>query len=190
MFRRWMTVVHAVMDRTNEPRPSDVRPASLTPPRVLVVDDESTIRIALRRFFTRMGWEVEEAGDGGRALEMILEDRSQHKTPPYSLVVSDLRMPGLSGIQATRAHREGLSGGSALASFSRPAISYPTKPPTSLAKRRARSSRSPSSSRSCGRRSTGSWNVRQTRRTNLPFTARYGFRPVSVRAQRIRSRRS
>ena len=70
-----------------------------TPPRVLVVDDESTIRIALRRFFTRMGWEVEEAGDGGRALEMILEDRSQRTTPPYSLVVSDLRMPGLSGIE-------------------------------------------------------------------------------------------
>ena len=72
---------------------------SATPPRVLVVDDESTIRIALRRFFTRMGWQVEEAGDGGRALEMIIEDRSQRVIPPYSLVVSDLRMPGLSGIE-------------------------------------------------------------------------------------------
>ena len=87
-----------VMDRTNEPQ--RIGPvASITPPRVLVVDDESTIRIALRRFFTRMGWEVEEAGDGGKALEMILEDRSQRVTPPYSLVVSDLRMPGLSGIE-------------------------------------------------------------------------------------------
>ena len=72
---------------------------SATPLRVLVVDDESTIRIALRRFFTRMGWQVEEAGDGGRALEMIIEDRSQRVIPPYSLVVSDLRMPGLSGIE-------------------------------------------------------------------------------------------
>lgn len=72
---------------------------SLTPPRVLVVDDESTIRVALRRFFTRMGWEVDEAGDGTKALEMILEDRSQRATPPYALVVSDLRMPGLSGIE-------------------------------------------------------------------------------------------
>jgi DNA-binding NtrC family response regulator len=86
------------MDRTNPPHP-ELRLASETPPRVLVIDDESTIRIALRRFFTRMGWEVEEAGDGGRALEMILHDRKQHKTPPYSLVVSDLRMPGLSGIE-------------------------------------------------------------------------------------------
>ena len=86
------------MDRTSEPEPNS-RARSLTPPRVLVVDDESTIRIALRRFFTRMGWEVEEAGDGGSALEMILHDRSQRATPPYSLVVSDLRMPGLSGIE-------------------------------------------------------------------------------------------
>src|SRR6186713_1976667 len=74
-----------VMDRTNEPQ--RIGPVtSITPPRVLVVDDESTIRIALRRFFTRMGWEVEEAGDGDRALEMIIEDRSQRVIPPYSLV--------------------------------------------------------------------------------------------------------
>lgn len=85
------------MAGTNPPPTDDV--ASATPPRVLVVDDESTIRIALRRFFMRMGWEVEEAGDGGRALEMILEDRSQRTTPQYSLVVSDLRMPVLSGIE-------------------------------------------------------------------------------------------
>jgi len=89
----------SVMHRTNEPGPDSVDVSSATPPRVLVVDDESTIRVALRRFFTRMGWEVEEAGDGGRALEMILHDRSQRSTPPYSLVVSDLRMPGLSGIE-------------------------------------------------------------------------------------------
>jgi len=86
------------MDRTNE-TDSSIRESLITPPRVLVVDDESTIRIALRRFFTRLGWEVEEAGDGDSALEMILHDQSQRGTPPYSLVVSDLRMPGLSGIE-------------------------------------------------------------------------------------------
>ena len=47
------------MDATPDPRPTgDVPPA--TPPRVLVVDDESTIRFALRRFFTRLGWEVDQ----------------------------------------------------------------------------------------------------------------------------------
>jgi CheY-like chemotaxis protein len=86
------------MDVTNGSDPR-FQVSSPAPPRVLVVDDESTIRIALRRFFTRLGWEVDEAGDGGRALEMILRDRVQRVTPPYSLVVSDLRMPGLSGIE-------------------------------------------------------------------------------------------
>ena len=86
------------MDGTNDLEPRANFP-SAPPPRVLVVDDESTIRMALRRFFTRLGWQVEEAGDGGRALEMIIEDRSQRVIPPYSLVVSDLRMPGLSGIE-------------------------------------------------------------------------------------------
>jgi DNA-binding NtrC family response regulator len=86
------------MERTKDSQHL-VGAAPTAAPRVLVVDDETTIRIALRRFFTRMGWVVEEAGDGGRALEMILEDRVQRITPQYSLVVSDLRMPGLSGIE-------------------------------------------------------------------------------------------
>ena len=87
-----------MIDRTKEQLPN-VGVSSPTPPRVLVVDDESTIRVALRRFFTRLGWAVDEAGDGGRALEMILRDRSQAATPQYTLVVSDLRMPGLTGIE-------------------------------------------------------------------------------------------
>lgn len=68
------------------------------PPRVLIVDDETTIRIALRRFFTRMGWEVEEAANGEVALEILLgTDGVAART--FSLVVSDLRMPGINGIE-------------------------------------------------------------------------------------------
>ena len=72
--------------------------AADTSPRVLLIDDESTIRTALRRFFTRLGWSVDEAGDGRSGLAMIMTDREQRITPPYTLVISDLRMPGLSGI--------------------------------------------------------------------------------------------
>lgn len=76
----------------------DILPQAI-PPRVLVIDDESTIRIALRRFFTRLGWRVEEAANGDSALSMLILDARQDEVPTYALVISDLRMPGLNGIQ-------------------------------------------------------------------------------------------
>lgn len=76
-----------------------------TPPRVLVIDDESTIRVALRRFFGRMGWDVAEAPDGKIALDLLLGSSPTEagKAPrvgySYDMVLSDVRMPGLNGIQ-------------------------------------------------------------------------------------------
>jgi CheY-like chemotaxis protein len=69
------------------------------PLRVLVIDDEATIRIALRRFFHRLGWKVEEAAHGHAALAMLELDSHQSETPHYDLVISDLRMPGLNGME-------------------------------------------------------------------------------------------
>ena len=68
------------------------------PHRVLVIDDESTIRLALRRFFSRMGWEVDEAANGESGYSMIVLDTEADQGPSYDLVLSDLRMPGLNGI--------------------------------------------------------------------------------------------
>ena len=62
--------------------------------RVLIIDDEPSIRMALRRFFTKREWTVDEAGDGGAALRALLAPDA----PEYTLIVSDLKMPGLSGI--------------------------------------------------------------------------------------------
>jgi len=62
--------------------------------RVLIIDDEPSIRLALRRFFTKRGWLVDEAGDGAAALRGLLAADA----PEYTVVVSDLKMPGLSGI--------------------------------------------------------------------------------------------
>ncbi len=67
--------------------------------RVLIVDDEVTIRIALKRFFVRMGWTVEEAANGESALELLALDREQTDGPRFALVVSDLRMPGINGME-------------------------------------------------------------------------------------------
>ncbi|MDB4915589.1 MAG: sensor protein [Gemmatimonadetes bacterium] len=61
---------------------------------VLIIDDEPTIRAALKRYFTRRGWAVEEAGDGAAGIKQLerLGDR-------IAVVISDLRMPGFSGIE-------------------------------------------------------------------------------------------
>ena len=67
--------------------------------RVLIVDDEVTIRMALRRFFTRMGWAVEEAANGETALDLLERDPQDAQDTRFDVVVSDLRMPGVSGMQ-------------------------------------------------------------------------------------------
>jgi putative two-component system response regulator len=59
--------------------------------RILVVDDENTIRLALSRFLRSRGFEVEVADSGVAALELLERQR-------FSLVLCDLRMPGLSGL--------------------------------------------------------------------------------------------
>jgi CheY-like chemotaxis protein len=65
-------------------------------PQALIIDDEPTIRYALRRWFERLGWMVDEAIDGATALEFL---HSQAAGAQYSVIVCDLRMPGMSGEQ-------------------------------------------------------------------------------------------
>ncbi len=62
--------------------------------RVLIIDDEGSIRAALRRFFQRRGWAVDEASDGTEGLATLLEGKTE-----FTVVISDLRMPGCSGVE-------------------------------------------------------------------------------------------
>jgi CheY-like chemotaxis protein len=63
--------------------------------RLFVIDDEPSIRAAIRRFLTRRGWDVEEAEDGQKAMEALL-----HSAPGYfDVVMCDLRMPHFSGVE-------------------------------------------------------------------------------------------
>ena len=64
------------------------------PPRALIIDDEPSIRAALRRFFTRRGWHVDEAQDGAEGLSALLASKFA-----YAAVISDLKMPGCSGVE-------------------------------------------------------------------------------------------
>jgi response regulator RpfG family c-di-GMP phosphodiesterase len=61
-------------------------------PRILVVDDEKVIREILAEFLTLEGYVVRSVEDGEKALTEL-------RTRPYDLVISDLKMPRVSGLQ-------------------------------------------------------------------------------------------
>jgi response regulator RpfG family c-di-GMP phosphodiesterase len=60
--------------------------------RILVVDDEKVIREILAEFLTLEGYQVSSVEDGQKALEEL-------RLRPYDLVISDLKMPRVSGLQ-------------------------------------------------------------------------------------------
>jgi len=67
--------------------------------RVLVVDDEPDMRMALRLFLERSGHTVQEASDGEAALSTLLATGAD-------LVLLDMRMPGMDGQQTLAKIRE------------------------------------------------------------------------------------
>lgn len=67
--------------------------------RVLVVDDEANMRRVLEIMLSRRGFRTLSAADGREALEQLADT-------PVDLVVSDLRMPGINGIELLRQLRE------------------------------------------------------------------------------------
>lgn len=63
--------------------------------RILVVDDEDDIRSMLSIVLSGEGWDVEDVPGGAEAL-------ARCETTAYDVVVLDLRMPGLSGLDVAR----------------------------------------------------------------------------------------
>ena len=62
------------------------------PARILVVDDEVGMQIALREVLQRLGHQVTVKGDGAAALSALEEES-------FDLVLTDVRMPELSGLE-------------------------------------------------------------------------------------------
>jgi len=63
--------------------------------RVLLVDDDESVRRAERRALTRAGYEIDEVSSGEAALEAVAEAYAAAR--PFTLMVCDLQMGGLSG---------------------------------------------------------------------------------------------
>src|SRR5882762_4203477 len=68
-----------------------------SPPQysVLVVDDEPALRKVIRSSLAASGFAVEEAGTGGEAVGAV-------QRRPFDLVLLDVNMPGMSGVEACR----------------------------------------------------------------------------------------
>ncbi len=63
-----------------------------SPRRVLVVDDEESVRRALVRSLATNGFETREAADGQSAWELAASQR-------FDLIVTDIRIPGFDGLE-------------------------------------------------------------------------------------------
>ncbi len=66
---------------------------------ILLVDDEDSIHLLYREEFEEEGYKVHSALSGEEALELL-------KTLPTDLVILDINMPGMSGLDALRKIKE------------------------------------------------------------------------------------
>src|SRR6058998_1298840 len=81
--------------RPVQPTPA-LRPAAgASRPRVLVVDDEASIRDLLAKTLALAEYDVDVAPDGRSALERM-------RMSPYDLLIADLKMPGMDGLTVIR----------------------------------------------------------------------------------------
>lgn len=69
------------------------------PPRIMLAEDDDEMRRLLAGALRRDGYEVVEAKNGDVLFDMLMTQLRQHGgPPPIELIISDIRMPGLSGM--------------------------------------------------------------------------------------------
>jgi excisionase family DNA binding protein len=81
--------------RSTPAAPSRPASAGNGRPRVLVVDDEASIRDLLAKTLALAEYDVDVAPDGRSALERM-------RLYPYDLLIADLKMPGMDGLTVIR----------------------------------------------------------------------------------------
>ena len=84
------------MDDVNEP-PHEGAPSGTVVERILLVDDDAAVRVTTRRLLERLDFAVVEAENGIEALEVFRARRAD-----LTVVLSDIRMPGMDGFRLAR----------------------------------------------------------------------------------------
>ncbi len=69
------------------------------PPRILIVEDDTTFRSLLRAILNGEGYETVEAADGRKGGDLLRREQ-------FDLVISDLKLPGKTGLELFRESRE------------------------------------------------------------------------------------
>lgn len=93
----WLESQHPRATRATSALPRVSAP-SAGHPRVLVVDDEASIRDLLAKTLALAEYDVDLAPDGRTALERL-------RIIPYDLLITDLKMPGVDGLAVIREAR-------------------------------------------------------------------------------------
>ncbi|MEM1096254.1 MAG: response regulator [Bacteroidota bacterium] len=69
-----------------------------TTTRILIVEDEAINQLVILRMLERLGFTADHVSDGREALDLLREQ-------PYDVVLMDMRMPVMDGLEATRSIR-------------------------------------------------------------------------------------
>ncbi|KAB7784806.1 response regulator [Methylorubrum populi] len=88
----------------NEEPVAPTVPAAAVPARILVVDDDREVRHVTASFLNDFGYDETEAADGRAALALMEQGER------FDLVVADLAMPGMTGVELAAAIRQRFSG--------------------------------------------------------------------------------
>ncbi len=98
-FRVYLPRVSTQAEHAAETRPAAPRGRG---ERILFVDDEPSIRLFGERILTKLGYHVESAANGRKALERLSDGGA-----PIVLVVTDQTMPEMTGLELAEAMRRG-----------------------------------------------------------------------------------
>lgn len=67
--------------------------------KILVVDDEESVRIILKQMLEQGGYSAEVASDGAEALDKLKADN-------YHMIITDINMPGMDGVELLKKSKE------------------------------------------------------------------------------------